>query len=169
MKSIENLADLWLQENGSPFWKSIRVIKERLDSACKSMPLQAAFTFSKRSKWLQMLPRFLVVKWCSPASHEPVEPQGRPCLVLGSCLATEGGAGLDNEKRPRQWMEDSLSTSFLHQSSKIDFWLNLNVYQFFSFASILIASLNGWCTNVFLLELEGFEFNAAMIWWNPLC
>ena len=77
--------------------------------------------------------------WSSGVRQHPMNQLNlkavRPCLVLGSCLATEGGAGLyyrgDDEKRPRQWMEDSLSTSFLHQSSKIDFWLKcVSVLQF---------------------------------------
>lgn len=66
-----SIRDLWLQENGSPFRKSI---KERLDSACKTMP-PAGFLliFSKRPEMAAMLPSSL-------ASHEPVEPQGNPAL-----------------------------------------------------------------------------------------
>ena len=51
----------------------------------------------------------------------------RPCLVLGSCLATYGvvqgtnNMGDDEKRHPRQWMEDSQSTSFLHQSMPLCF------------------------------------------------
>lgn len=74
-----SIRDLWLQENGSPFRKSI---KERLDSACKTMP-PAGFLliFSKRPEMAANVTQFTGIPWTSWTSR-----QSGPAWYLAAAL-----------------------------------------------------------------------------------